>query len=139
MRKNSKLIVWIGWSVIWILMNKILATNGIIAPRTMLSLIIECLISIVAAEIMCISIPITITMFIYLAVRLFKNFNAVGIACFVLSIGLYLVTLLLTPKKAKKKKAKTATTRPEPTPTRNRFDNLDDDFDDDDFWAPRKD
>lgn len=132
MRKNSKLIVWIGWSVIWILMNTILATNGITAPKTMITLIIECIVSIIAAEIMCVSIPITITMFIYLAVQLFKNFNAVGIACFVLSIGLYLVTLLLTPRKSKKKKAKTAKASPEPTPARSKFDEPDDI--DEDFW-----
>ena len=54
MRKNftSKLIVWLGWSVIWIWMKKILYSGGLVYGKTLFQLLVECFLSVLAAEMM---------------------------------------------------------------------------------------
>lgn len=105
MRKNftSKLIVWLGWSVIWILMNKILYTGGLVYGKTLFQLLVECFLSVLAAEMMCHSIALSLIMIALLTIKLVSGFGVVTMMCYVVSIGLFIVTRILTPKATTKK------------------------------------
>lgn len=96
-----KKIWWIIWSIIWIIYNQNWMANGEIARRSMFFLILQCIVSIIAAEIMLNSKILTITTIIILIIWLVSNMNDVTIVCFVLDILLYVVNKILTPKKSR--------------------------------------
>lgn len=98
-----KKIWWIIWSIIWIIYNQNWMENGEIARRSMFFLILQCIISIIAAEIMLNSKILTITTIIILIIWLVPNMNDVTIVCFVLDILLYVVNKILTPKKSRRR------------------------------------
>jgi len=77
--------------------------NGEIARRSMFFLILQCIVSIIAAEIMLNSKILTITTIIILIIWLVSNMNDVTIVCFVLDILLYVVNKILTPKKSRRR------------------------------------
>ena len=96
-----KKIWWIIWSIIWIIYNQNWMENGEIARKSMFFLILQCIISIIAAEIMLNSKILTITTIIILIIWLVTNMNDVTIVCFLLDILLYVFTKILTPKKSR--------------------------------------
>ncbi len=98
-----KKIWWIIWSIIWIIYNQNWMANGEIARRSMFFLILQCIVSIIAAEIMLNSKILTITTIIILIIWLISNMNDVTIVCFVLDILLYVVNKILTPKKSRRR------------------------------------
>lgn len=98
-----KKIWWIIWSIIWIIYNQNWMANGEIARRSMFFLILQCIVSIIAAEIMLNSKILTITTIIILIIWLVSNMNDVTIVCFVLDILLYVVNKILTPKKSRRR------------------------------------
>lgn len=98
-----KKIWWIIWSIIWIIYNQNWMANGEITRRSMFFLILQCIVSIIAAEIMLNSKILTITTIIILIIWLVSNMNDVTIVCFVLDILLYVVNKILTPKKSRRR------------------------------------
>ena len=96
-------IWWIIWSIIWIIYNQNWMENGEIARKSMFFLILQCIISIIAAEIMLNSKILTITTIIILIIWLVTNMNDVTIVCFLLDILLYVFTKILTPKKSRRR------------------------------------
>ena len=98
MRKNfsTKLIVWLGWSVVWILMNKILYTGGLVYGKTLFQLLVECFVCVLAAEMMCHSMALSVIIIGLLTIKLVSGFGLVAVMCYVVNIALFIVTLVLT-------------------------------------------
>lgn len=108
MRKNysSKVIVWLGWCVIWILMNKVLYWAGLATGKTAFQMVVDCFLSIFAAEVMCYSTVLSVLTIGFLTIKMVVDFGFVSILWYVMDIGLFVVTFILTPRAKNQKNKK---------------------------------
>ena len=100
---TSKLVFWLGWSVVWILTCKILAFAGYVAEPTLFQLLVECFLSILAVEIMCYHIPLRIILIALVTIKMLLNWGFVSVIIYILNLVLYVITKRLTKKKTKRK------------------------------------
>lgn len=92
MRVKKRTLLWIIWIIAWIVSMKVMAGLGMVYSRGIFSLLLEGILSCVAAYLMASSKLFKWVLLIYLVIQLIRNFNIVGIFCFIMSIILYFAT-----------------------------------------------